>query len=429
MNKSSKQIAVLSVKTLKARGGLYAKLALSFAVMVFLLCLFSAYMLALTAMQGDGLAEYAASNQIVSAEPINELLKDSESFVVKRFDATVHEDVDWEPGVPDPQMQLTVLMDSTSYTLEMSIYTYKWNFNRIFASDKLVTANERKELEYMYGSDSVLTGRLPKSVNEVAVSELYLEEFNLTGEQVLGKTISIVASSEQDVVEISNLTVCGIIGREYSNLSGKYTARAYNPCLLLSPNNPIFSDGERVSDVYIYSLTDWLSEEATDKLTERYDCEYLGWEWAYNMSRIATLQAITTKLYVVLGGALCCSVVLMVYLMMDKLMASFNRNCGLLLSCGMQLKQAKYLLLVIVAWGCLFAVVIAAVMSVVGILGINALIDATFGLVIEISATTALATFGVGVAAIVIVALAYYLYAVRLMKRRTINEFLNTTVN
>ena len=429
MNKTSKQIAVLSVKNIKARAGLYAKLSLSFAVMVFLLCLFSAYMMSLNSMQDEGLAEHSASNQIVSAEPISGLLKDSESFVVKKFDATVHEDVDWEPGVPDPQMELTVSVEGTSYTLEMSIYTYKWNFNRIFAGNKLVTDNDLKELKYMYGLNDALTGRMPNSANEVAVSELYLEQFNLTGEQVLGKTISVVASSEQDVVEINNLLVCGIIRSEYSSLSGKYTGRAYNPCLLLSPNNPIFANSERVSDVYIYSLTDWLSEKETDILTERYDCEYLGWEWAYNMSMISTLQAITTKLYVVLGGALCCSVVLMVYLMMNKLMASFNRNCGILLSCGMQLKQAKYLLLAIFAWVCLFAFVIAALMSVVGILGINALINATFGLAIEVSGVTALATFGVGIGAVVIVALAYYLYAVSLMNRRTIKEFLNTSVN
>ena len=429
MNKSRKQIAVLSIKTLKARVGLYAKLALSFAVLVFLLCLFSAYMLALTGMQGEGLAEYAASNQIVSTEPISGLPSDTESFVVKRFDATVHDDVEWEPGVPDPRMELTLTVEDTSYDLEMSIYTYKWNFNRIFAADKLVTDNDRQELASMYGVMDALIGRMPKSANEVAVSEVYLEEFGLTGEQVLGKVISIVASSEQDIIEINGLLVCGIINREFSNLSGKYTNRAYNPCLLFSQDNAMFADGERVSNTYVYSLTEWLSEEAIDKLTDRYDCDYLGWEWAYRMTQIATLQIITTKLYVVLGGALCCSVVLMVYLMMDKLITSFNRNCGILLSCGMRLDEAKYLLLAIFGWVCLFAFVIAAVMSVCGILAINAIVSATFGLEIEVTAINALATFGIGLAAVIAIAFIYYLYAASRIKRRTIKDLLNTSVN
>ena len=439
MNKSAKTLANLSIKNLRAHTWLYTRLALAFAVLVFLLCLFSVYALALNGMQSDILSEHAAANQIVSYEPLSGLPDGTESFVAKRFDAEiVDEEEDEEVGddgfvtvEPKEPHLITLSVDGVECAkIGASDYNFMYNFNRIFAADRLLTDNDRAELNYVYGSNGILIGRLPQAANEVALAEVLWDGFDLTGEQVLGKTVSIVVSRGESFIEISDLVVCGIIKREFVELSGHYSySTSFTPYLLLSADNAIFADSERVRDVYVYSLPYWLAEEEVDRLERQYDCYFLGGPWLEDMVRISLMQTIATKLFVVVGGALGCSVVLMIFLMMDKLVAVFSRDCGILLSCGIQFKQVKLLLLVMLAWICLFAVVIAAILTSSGVLAINAAIYEYYYMEITVSPATVVALFDIGIAAVALVAFFYYLYAVTKMKRRTIKDFLNTSIN
>ena len=431
MSRWTKQLTTLSVKNLKAHTWLYTKLALAFAVLIFLLCLFSAYSLALNGMQNDVLAEHAAANQIVSAEPIVDGLPDgTESFVAKRYDAEIKlRPEETEDGFVTTWLPTTVTLSVQgleSCTKDVGTSQY----NRIFAGGQLLTANGRAELMYLHGNDDILMGRLPEAANEVVVAQVLLDEFELPSEQTMGKTLSMTVQRGDDIIEISNIVVCGILLRQYSELSvsGEYFEQAFSPYLLLSQDNPIFADSERVADVYVYSLPYWLSENEIDELTELYKCVFIGNAWMDDMVRISLMQIITTKLFVVVGGALGCSVVLMIFLMMDKLIAVFSRDCGILLSCGMQYKQAKQLLLVMLAWVCLFAFVIAAILSSLGIWGINAAIYEYYYLQITVSPVTVLALFGIGIGAVTAVAFIYYVYALSKMRRRTIKEFLNTPI-
>lgn len=445
MNKTVKQLTTLSVKNLRSHTWLYTRLALAFAVLVFLLCLFSAYAISLNDMQRNILAEHAAANQIVSSEPITSGLPDgTESFTAKRFGAQI-ELADDETGEeivddggsdesdggfvirPALPLFLTLTVDGVEYTREHWAAYYE--YNRIFSSDQLLTDNDRAELIRTRGSDDVLVGRMPQSANEVVVAEQFLDLFELTGEQALSKTLSFVVSLGEESIEIGDLVVCGILKREYGELSGHDNFVVFCPYLLLSYDNPVFTDTERVSDVYVYSLPYWLSESEIDQLTEQYDCWFLGHSWLDDMIRLSIMQSIATKLFVVAGGALSGSVVLMIFLMMDKLIAVFSHDCGILLSCGMQFRQVKLLLLAMLAWVCLFAVVIAAVLTVASVLGINAAIYSYFHMQMTVSPVTVLSLFGIGIAAVTLVALIYYLYAVGKMKRLTVKEFLNTSVN
>ena len=440
MNKRAKQLTVLSVKSLKAHTWLYARLALAFAVMVFLLCLFSAYSLALNGMQADILAEHAAANQIVSSEPISGLPDGTESFVAKRYDAGVYIDNeeggdeiedDVEDGGfvvrPHVSLYLTLSVEGEEHTREE--WSTYYDYNKVFASPQLLTDNDRAELKRMHATDDVLTGRMPQADNEAVVAERFLDMFELTGDEVLGKTISFVASVEENTVQINNIVVCGILKRRFHLLSGRDDHVTFCPYLLLSQDNPIFTDSERVKDVYVYSLPYWMSEEQIDSITEQYDCWFVGHSWLDDMVRLSIMQTIATKLFVVVGGALVCSVVLMIFLMLDKLIAVFSRDCGILLSCGMQFKQARLLLLTLFAWVCLFAVVIAAILTLVGVLAINAAIFGYFHMQITLSVGAIFALFGIGLATVALIALIYYLYAASRMKRRSIKDFLNTSID
>lgn len=435
MNKRAKQLATLSVKNLRSHPWLYTKLALAFAVLVFLLCLFSAYALALHSMQKDVLDEHVSANKIVSTQPIDSGLPiGTESIVGKRFDAYPYddeeetvEDDDIDDGIviePYVPLNVTLTVDGTPYDREEY-----YNFNKIFAYDKLLTTNDSAELIRASGSDDVLVGRMPSSSNEAVVAERFLNDFGLTSEQVLGKTLSLKIIKGESIVQVPNFVVCGVLKRTYSDLSCYESYFFPTPYLIFSAENTIFEDVERVTDVYVYSLPHWLTQEEVSSITSEYECRFLGEEWLDDMVRLSHFQSIATKLFVVVGGALGCSVVLMIFLMMDKLIAVFGRDCGILLSCGLQLRDAKLLLLTMIAWICLFAIVIAALLTSAGVLGINAAIYNYFYMEITMSVITVLALFGIGIAAVMLVAFIYYLYAVARMKRRTIKDFLNTHIN
>ena len=434
MNNTAKQLANLSVKNLKAHTWLYARLSLAFAVLVFLLCLFSAYALALNGMQNDVLAKHASANQIMSREPISGLPNGTESFVAKLFDV-FYDDGEEDGDVDGDEDDGIVIVEPTTVTVSMTVdtedFVSAWMndyFPRIFASDKLLTNNDRTELKRLFGFDDVLEGTMPRAENEVVLAEEFLEKMHVTGKQMLGKTVSIVISNGKDSFELPNLVVCGIIKKEFNEISGHYRS-TYSPYMLFSPKSPLFVDmPERVTDWYVYALPIWLSEEEIDALKAQYECRFLGSEWLDDMTRISLMQTIATKLFVVVGGALGFSVVLMIFLMMDKLIAVFSRDCGILLSCGLQLKHVKLLLLTMLLWVCLFAFVVAAILTTAGVLAINAAIYAYYYLRIAMSFATIATLFGIGIVAVTLIAMLYYLYAAGRMKRRAIREFLNTSL-
>ena len=435
MNKTAKQLSNLSVKNLKAHTWLYARLSLAFAVLVFLLCLFSAYALALNGMQNDVLAEHASANQLMSLEQINGLPNGTESFVAKIFDAfyeSEDDDGDADGNEDDGIEIVEPTLLTVSMTVDAEDFVSAWfndYFPRIFASDKLMTDNDRTELKRLFGLNDALEGAMPRAKNEVVLSEEFLEKMHVTGKQMLGKTVSMVISNGEDSFELPNLVVCGIIKKEFNELSGHYRS-TFSPYMLFSQNNTLFVDmPERVTDWYLYALPHWLSEEEIDLITAQYKCMFLGSGWLDDMTRISLMQTIATKLFVVVGGALGLSVVLMIFLMMDKLIAVFSRDCGILLSCGLQLKHVKLLLLTMLLWVCLFAVVGAAILTTVSVLAINAAIYSYYALQITMSFATLAALFGIGIVAVMLVAMLYYLYAVGRMKRRAIREFLNTSLN
>ena len=432
MSKTAKQLTNLSVKNLKAHTWLYTRLSLAFAVLVFLLCLFSAYALALKGMQNDILAEHASANQLMSLEQISGLPNGTESFVAKQFDVFYNGEEDDGDADGDDGF---VIVEPTTVTVSMTVdaedFVSAWMnnyFPRIFASDNLLTDNDRTELKRLFGLDDVLEGTMPHAANEVVLAEEFLDKMHVTGKQVLSKTVTLVISNGEDSFELSNLVVCGIIKREFNELSGHYHS-TFSPYMLFSQNSPLFVDmPERVTDWYYYSLPYWLSEEEIDLITAQHECRFLGSEWLDDMMRISLMQTISTKLFVVVGGALGFSVVLMIFLMMDKLIAVFSRDCGILLSCGLQLKHVKLLLLVMLLWACLFAFVGAAILTTVGVWAINAARYSYYYLQITMSFTTVAALFGIGIVTVTLIAFLYYLYAVGRMKRRAIREFLNTSL-
>lgn len=445
MNNVGKKIAKLSLLNLKSHKWLYSKMSLAFAVLVFLVCLFSTYAITLNSMQRQTVAEHSASNVFVSPQPMTGLPNDTESFSVWRYNAYPFEeeeeeviecndaedkddDFDFEirPYVP---LEITLQVDGNKY----DPFSDGWqivSFNNIFGGDKFVTVNDKAELHRRYGMDDCIVGRMPSSANEALVSEQLLSFFDLSADDVINKHLTLTLKRGDNFCEVGDLLVCGVVAKEFAELSGHGVSKGITPCLFLSKDNPIFADEERATITYVYSLSYWLSEEEVDEIIANNERSvFLGRSNLDDMVRLQQMQAIAVRLFLVAGGALGVSLVLMIMLMMDRLTAVFSRDCGILLSCGMEWKRAKQLLLTLIAWVCLFAVVVAVILTTVSVSLINWAIYDYYRMEISISIGTAIALFVIGIATVALVAFAYYLYAVGQLKGKTVKDFLNVQLN
>ena len=436
MNSTARKIFTLSVKNLKSHRWLFSKMALAFAILVFMVCLFSSYALALHDMQQDLLYEDVSSNYLFSNEPIADIPNLADSFSVKHLSLVKKYNLGVSLFSAD---RIKLLLGSNTYS-----YNGYWDERiDVYAGGNFVTANDLTELSVRFGTTEYMVGRLPTAADEVMLSEEFLSWYGLSADDVLGKQLgmefynfrwsSIVTSDakpEEFLMDTHYFTVCGVLSAHFMQLSGHESVIGdFCPYVYLSESNPLFSDAEFVTTKYVYALSDWPDEQHIEQLHEQYDFDYVGSFVLGRMSLYDNMQSIAVKIFVIVGSALGCSLVLMILLMMDKLIAVFSRDCGILLSCGIQWRQAKVLLLSLLLWVCLFALAFAAVLTAVSFYAINAAIRRYYWFSVVLDAPYVIALFAIGIAAVLLIATVYYLYAVRVMRSKTVKDFLNTPLN
>lgn len=442
MNKTVKKLATLSWLNFKSHIWLYTKIALAFAVIVFLVCLFSAYAMTLNDTQSNMLAQGASCNYIVSDQPIDNLPVPAETVVVKHYDFYAKK-IEWFGyGLEHALYAADVkfIIDGKEY-LAYSGASNAWDTLYFYGGNSFITQNDIDELKYVNGSTEYLIGKLPQLANEVVLSEDMLSIYGLDCSEVLGKQIKLATCSRaydnnfdgitqyktDDNTVLDTVTVCGVIRRQYFELSG-HSASQFCPTVFLSNDNPLFDDEDNTYVNYIYSLSQWLSDSQFASIEQNYNCYYFGKWISGRMQTISNMRTVAVKLFSVVGGALVCSMILMILLMMDKLVAVFSRDCGILLSCGITWKQAKLLLLVLLLSVCIISALLAAALSVAAIYAINAVIRAYYWFTVTTSLATVFALFAVGVAVVVLIALGYMCYIVSVLKTRSVKEFLEAKI-
>ena len=423
---NAKQLAVLSTKNLNSHRWLYAKMAIAFAVLMFLVCLFSTFAIALNVKQNDLKNASMSQNYFLSKEPVDSLPNNSQALNVTNYDFDEKMD-EWTDNH-------TNFLWVRWLNLELNGQTYAFEGDASFEHIKILTGetfwtdNDLAESKTRFGIDSFVNGNMPQNSDEVLVSELLLRWYGIPSDDVIGKTLRLLVKNESAVI-VDYVTVCGVISEYYYALEGHdaYRFFSFAPSLWLGGSDAINADGV-VEDLYVYVFDHWLTQHEID-LFDDVDGYYVGYSVVEDMRVVESLQSVALKLFLVVGSALGITLVLMIFLMMDKFIAVFSRDGGILLSCGMEWRRVKALLLCLLLWVCLFAVLIAAALTAGSYLAIRYLIDSYYDIEITVTFATISALFAIGVATVLVVAFAYYLYAVARMKRHTIKDFLNTHIN
>ncbi len=426
MSKPLRRIFPLALKNIKSHKWLYARMAIAFGVLVFLVCLLSTYAFALNHTQTSMKNEKMSANYLISNEPINELPYVMESFSVQNYNF-----------VPDIEKwfgeevsfltanRLCLFVDGKEYH---PLEEYRWEALDVYAGEKLLTQNDITELSAVYGVSSCMIGQMPKSAKDILVSEEFLGMYGLAND-VVGKKITIVADNDEKTLILDSV-ICGVITSVFNKLNGRlYVGSQIVPSLFLPKNNELFQNRENVQTKYIYSFSSWLSKAQIEELTQNYDCSFAGNSILEKITFIKQLQSITTRLFLIVGLALGISLVLMIFLMMDKLIRIFSRSSGIFLTCGMKWSEVKGVLLVLLLSVCLFAVPISAGLSVASFYVINLIIYSAYSIEISISFGLVALLFLIGLAVVLLIALLYYFYGISVMRKRTIKEFLNVQLD
>lgn len=419
-----KKYLFLSWKNVASHRGLYAKIAVAFACLIFMVCLFSTYAIALTQSQQDIMDESASSNYYLSREKLE--LEGAEEYPIYSFDFTPlnqrFDNLDW--GSYLYAEVVNVILDGTEYEL---INNYGLPNINIYGGERLFTQNDYTELNAVFELNSLIIGEMPSSDGEIAISQDFLDWYGLT-ENIIGKRIELCTNDESGVTILS-ATVSGIISSEYYQLSGHISEyNALYPSIFVYGQPQPLDEVYSLERLYMYSLSSWPSSDDVEATVQSYDCVFVGTNIVERIELVSNLQFICVNLFIIIGLSLGIGLVLMIFIMVDKLVRTFSRDGGIYLTCGLSRGELNRLLYIIVLWLCLFAVILAIILTVCGFYVIRAFIESYFRFAIVIAFPAVVGLFAAGIAIVLIIATAFYFGAVIRMRKNTIKELLVTQV-
>lgn len=460
-------IARISLKNLNSHRWLYARTAIAYALLIFIVCLFCSYSITFSQARQREQNLKISSNYIIAAEEI-EVPHVREHYRAKYYDMVPQAKELFGSDISYVESErMAVKIDSDWYRLTMRLgdieteYAYPWQLDT-WSLDKLLTENDKRALKTHFGSSDLhIDGRLPETPDEIALTERTLKVFGID-ENVIGKTVSlaIINYSQKDgeylypdlnfipgkqpsgliesldgVTVWTDLTVCGVISDEYVRIPGHYYSDygEISPSFIVADNCRIWTE-QTTKSYNIYSLSQWLTEEEYDRLTNNgeSDIVYNGYSVMQNMELIQSMQAVADKLFSVVGGALGCSLVLMIVLMSDKFVRIFCRSGGVLQICGMDMPSLRKTLFATLCWVFLFAMALAVILISVGIVSVNAAIRHYYWLSMSdftVPFGIIALAFAAGAAAVSLIALACFAYASARIAKLSVKDMLNTQLD
>lgn len=417
---NSKKYLVLAWKNIVSHKGLYAKIAIAFACLIFMVCLFSTYAIALNQSQQDIMDESASSNYYLSRQSLE--LEGEEEYTLYSFDFTP---LNQRLGNLDGESYLyaeaiKVILDGTEYEL---INNYGLPDINIYGGERLFTQNDYTELNAVFELNSLIIGEMPSADGEIAISQDFLEWYGLT-ENIIGKHIEL-CTNDEDGATILSATVSGIISSEYYQLSGHISGyNALYPTIFVYGQPQPLDGVYELKRLYMYSPSSWPSSADVEATVQSYDCIFVGINIVERIELVSNLQFVCVNLFIIIGLSLGIGLVLMIFIMVDRLVRTFSRDGGIYLTCGLSRGELNRLLYIIVLWLCLFAVIFAIILTVCGFFAIRAIIESYFRFAIVITFPAVAALFVAGIAVVLVIATAFYFGAVIRMRKNTIKELL-----
>ena len=376
-----KKLLILSIKNLKSRKWLHIKIVTALVSLTFILSIFAAFTTSVGSYAERRRDDNVSCNYICSEKKVDTLPK-----LKQRLDKTcVGFSKDRILQILDIQdykdFSFYLLYSNISIVLNGQICKFQYDpslseyvFEPVFG-DEVFTENDYTSLRRIYGYDNFIIGKTPSAPNEVVVSGNMLGCYGLTPEDVLNKDINFTFHATVDKVKYSfnylpDMKVTGVIRSEYSELYGHEFSLVskFIPSVILSETSELLNDSEILYERYVYSFSDWLTDEEVDVLvdeglienTSYYNARSL-FNWLQYQSQF---MSILSNIFIFAGGARCVGIIFMIYLSIDKFVKYFSRSAGILSVSGLKNESIKTVILIQLVILCLISAAISFALTV-----------------------------------------------------------------
>lgn len=436
-----KNVFKLSLNNLAAYRKIYIKIICALIALLFLITLICSFTLSVNAKQNAMLHEYISANYVIDERILSrdDVSQSFQTIELQRV-TSIREHIFGD----DPHS-----LNSTDFAVDYQnerFYSDEYAFIEAYvAKDGIFTKNDYKEA----GENAeLLVGRYPQTADEIVLSENILRYYGLTRD-VLGQKITLTAVKriikvdeqttpdesksavvihpifEYEYVELpfkTEVTVCGILTKDYYDLSGR-SFGWFCPTMLVSSDNA-FAHMETKTE-YLCSFDEWASKD-TVRYLEDNDFDYVGDSYLNRIEAAFNLQLVVNQLVLYFGSALIVGIVFTLMLLCEKLCSAQMKNSGMLLMSGLTNGQLFCVWLVQFAIAAVIALVLASGMSFGVMYGISELIYRTFRWQLTVSAATFFEIAAIGFASVGVVTVTALLYFALRFRRKQTRELLET---
>lgn len=394
-----------------------------FAVLAFLVCLFSAYNASIGIQRARTLDYGSSANVIISSGKLN----GKQQAILDKYYPEVSPIV---YRVYSPIDRIAAAQGIQTTTTFPSFFEVEFGGERLetnstqscaaFFEGDIFTPNDYTELDIRFNISSPIIGKLPQTADEAVFPAPLLKAFGIDAHSAVGKDIVMYLKGEP--IPYFSGKISGIIIDEFFELVGQNISVC--PGIILCKGHPQFSEGYYR---YVYALDEWPDHDMTDEFA-RVDLRYVGKEIVGNMFMLDVIQTLANELYVMIGSALAVGLILTILLMIGKYVKVFARLGGVLLTFGLERKQLYGLLFIQVMILCLFAIPISVFLTAASYSIINLAINMLLGIDLGISLLKIAAMFAMGMGAVFVVAVLFFALAAFRLRKKTVIQFLRTEV-
>ena len=419
-----KNIFKLAWKNIFSYAWINAKMCFVFAILAFLVCLFTVYNQALIERRQEAIEESISANFAMYSgymgeaqqEVANTYLDGAEHIVIKYYN--------FSERLVNAQGEMVTSVMASHIALEINgemLISEDNSANAATFGGEVFTKNDKTELKRKYGYDSCIIGSMPADSEQVVLSQPLLRAFGLT-QDVIGKQVSLYIKGEESPFFTG--TVSGVVRDEFYSLTGHSSQLRVG--ILLHDSDSLFT-GPYYSNRNIYALSDWMDFDDALAIREA-GFYYTGFTFIHWIDTLDNLQIIANNLYYIIGTALAVGLVLTIFLMVGKYVRVFSRTSGILLTFGLERRSLYGLLLVQLLILCLFALPIALGLTIFGYYVINTILIMIKDINMGVSFMRLIGMFGAGVATVLVTAMILFVYTIFKIRRQTIKQFLSTEV-
>lgn len=442
MSRLRQPLFKLALGSIKAHLWINVKLCLVFSVLAILVCLFTSFNLAIDNKRKDIFEQSASSNYMYGSEDKTEYLQQNgmpnfEHSEIGRYNLSAYLKEQVGADVPTVTVQyLALTVNGRKHTFVSQddpdlLWMYRLSHDPTQDETYPFTEQDYSELRLRYGDVKLYVGEMPTKGYEALVSQRLLDQFGIKAEEVYNEQTKQGSKVFIEVVGddsyIHEITVTGIISREYYGLSGHSDGKTQIvPTVIFAAHNSLPIHEDNVDALHVYSFDTWtdFGADQLNALVKKGKLVYGGLQNYYNRATLSKISTVVVNMYAVIGSIIASALLLTVMLMIGKFVNIFARTGGILLGFGLQQRNLRTLLYVQIMLMFAMSLPLALVGALVGDAVIVQLIAIGTQMTMTVSTSSLLTLLALSVATVFVVTTVFFAFAWLRLRNKSVRQLL-----